>query len=327
MPQMSYREALNNCLREEMQRDDKVFLIGEDIGKFDGAYAVTQGLLHEFGPKRVRDAPIAEEAIAGCAIGAAMLGLRPVIEFMTINFILVAIDQIVNNAAKMRYMFGGEVKMPMVIRTPAGAGGQLSAQHSQSMEAWFANVPGMKVVAPSTPADARAMLKTAIRGDDPVLFLENLHLYNARGEVPAEEELVPFGKAKVVREGRDITLVAHSRMSMLALQAAEKLAAEGIEAEVVDLRSLRPLDRATLIASVEKTTRAVVVEEDWPTFGVGAEIVATIQEGAFDYLDAPILRVGLAEVPMPYSKVLERAAIPDADRVVEAARRTVGRRR
>lgn len=327
MPVMTYREALNNTLREEMQRDDKVFLIGEDIGKFDGAYAVTQGLLHEFGPKRVRDAPIAEEAIAGCAIGAAMLGLRPVIEFMTINFILVAIDQIVNNAAKMRYMFGGEVKTPMVIRTPAGAGGQLSAQHSQSMEAWFANVPGMKVVAPSTPADARGMLKTAIRGDDPVLFLENLHLYNARGDVPAEEELIPFGKAKVVREGSDITLVAHSRMTMLALQAAEKLAADGVEAEVVDLRSLRPLDRETIVRSVEKTTRAVVVEEDWPTYGVGAEIVATIQEGAFDYLDAPVLRVGLAEVPMPYSKVLERAAIPDADRVIQAVHRTLGRRR
>ena len=327
MPVMTYREALNTCLREEMRRDDKVFLIGEDIGKFDGAYAVTQGLLREFGPKRVRDTPIAEEAIAGCAIGAAMLGLRPVVEFMTINFILLAIDQIVNNAAKMRYMFGGEVKLPMVIRTPAGSGGQLSAQHSQSMEGWFANVPGMKVVAPSTPADARAMLKTAIRGDDPVLFLENLHLYNARGEVPTEEQLVPFGQARVAREGRDVTLVAHSRMTPLALQVAEKLASDGVQAEVVDLRSLRPLDRETLVRSVEKTTRAVVLEEDWPTFGVGAEIAATIQEHAFDWLDAPVLRVGLAEVPMPYSKVLEQAAIPDADRVIEAVRRTLERRR
>ncbi len=327
MPVMTYREALNTCLREEMRRDDKVFLLGEDIGKFDGAYAVTQGLLREFGPKRVRDTPIAEEAIAGCAIGAAMLGLRPVVEFMTINFILLAIDQIVNNAAKMRYMFGGEVKLPMVIRTPAGSGGQLSAQHSQSMEGWFANVPGMKVVAPSTPADARAMLKTAIRGDDPVLFLENLHLYNARGEVPTEEQLVPFGQARVAREGRDVTLVAHSRMTPLALQVAEKLASDGVQAEVVDLRSLRPLDRETLVRSVEKTTRAVVLEEDWPTFGVGAEIAATIQEHAFDWLDAPVLRVGLAEVPMPYSKVLEQAAIPDADRVIEAVRRTLERRR
>jgi len=327
VPVMTYREALNTCLREEMRRDDKVFLIGEDIGKFDGAYAVTQGLLREFGPKRVRDTPIAEEAIAGCAIGAAMLGLRPVVEFMTINFILLAIDQIVNNAAKMRYMFGGEVKLPMVIRTPAGSGGQLSAQHSQSMEGWFANVPGMKVVAPSTPADARAMLKTAIRGDDPVLFLENLHLYNARGEVPTEEQLVPFGQARVAREGRDVTLVAHSRMTPLALQVAEKLASDGVQAEVVDLRSLRPLDRETLVRSVEKTTRAVVLEEDWPTFGVGAEIAATIQEHAFDWLDAPVLRVGLAEVPMPYSKVLEQAAIPDADRVIEAVRRTLERRR
>ena len=327
MPVMTYREALNTCLREEMRRDDKVFLLGEDIGKFDGAYAVTQGLLREFGPKRVRDTPIAEEAIAGCAIGAAMLGLRPVVEFMTINFILLAIDQIVNNAAKMRYMFGGEVKLPMVIRTPAGSGGQLSAQHSQSMEGWFANVPGMKVVAPSTPADARAMLKTAIRGDDPVLFLENLHLYNARGEVPTEEQLVPFGQARVAREGRDVTLVAHSRMTPLALQVAEKLASDGVQAEVVDLRSLRPLDRETLVRSVEKTTRAVVLEEDWPTFGVGAEIAATIQEHAFDFLDAPVLRVGLAEVPMPYSKVLEQAAIPDADRVIKAVRRTLERRR
>jgi len=327
MPVMTYREALNNCLREELARDDKVFLMGEDIGTFDGAYAVTQGLLHEFGPKRVRDCPIAEEVIAGAAIGAAMLGLRPVIEFMTINFILVAMDQIVNNAAKLRYMFGGETSCPLVIRTPAGAGGQLSAQHSQSVEGWFANVPGMQVVAPAFPADARAMLKTAIRGQDPVLFVEHLHLYNTRGEVPEGEELVPFGKARVVREGSDLSLIGHSRMVLLALQAADQLAKDGVSAEVVDLRSLRPLDRETIVSSVSKTTRAVVVEEDWPTYGVGAEIAATIQEGAFDYLDAPVLRVGLAEVPMPYSKVLERAAIPDVERVVAAARRTLERRR
>jgi len=327
VPVMTYREALNNCLREEMTRDDKVFLMGEDIGTFDGAYAVTQGLLHEFGPKRVRDCPIAEEAIAGAAIGAAMLGLRPVIEFMTINFILVAMDQIVNNAAKLRYMFGGEASCPLVIRTPAGAGGQLSAQHSQSVEGWFANVPGMQVVAPAFPADARAMLKTAIRGQDPVLFVEHLHLYNTRGEVPEAEELVPFGRAKVVREGSDLSLIGHSRMVLLALQAAEQLEKDGVSAEVVDLRSLRPLDRETIVASVSKTTRAVVVEEDWPTYGVGAEVVAAIQEGAFDYLDAPILRVGLAEVPMPYSKVLERAAIPDVERILAAARRTLERRR
>lgn len=318
---MTYREALNRCLREEMKRDERVFLMGEDIGTFDGAYAVTQGLLHEFGPKRARDCPIAEEVIAGAAIGAAMLGLRPVIEFMTINFILVALDQIVNNAAKIRYMFGGEASCPLVIRTPAGAGGQLSAQHSQSVEGWFANVPGMHVVAPAFPSDARAMLKTAIRGADPVLFVEHLHLYNTRGEVADREELVPFGRARVVREGTDITLIAHSRMVLLALQAAEALSKEGISAEVVDLRSLRPLDRETIVASVQKTTRAVVAEEDWPTFGVGAEIAATVQEEAFDYLDAPVLRVGLAEVPMPYSKVLERAAIPDTARIVDAARR------
>jgi pyruvate dehydrogenase E1 component beta subunit len=256
-----------------------------------------------------------------------MLGLRPVIEFMTINFSLIAIDQIVNNAAKIRYMFGGELGVPMVIRTPAGAGGQLSAQHSQSLEAWYANVPGLKVVAPAFPADARAMLKTAIRGDDPVLFVEHLHLYNERGEVPEEEQLIPFGKANVVREGRDLTLVAHSRMTVMALRAADQLSQEGVEAEVVDVRSLRPLDRDTIVRSVAKTSRAVVVEEDWPTFGVGAELAATIQEGAFDFLDAPVLRVGLAEVPMPYSKLLERAAIPDLDRIVATARRTLERRR
>lgn len=327
MAVITYREALKRCLREEMTRDDRVFLIGEDIGTFDGAYAVTEGLLKEFGPKRVRDAPIAEEGFVGAAIGAAMLGLRPVVELMTMNFILVAIDQVVNNAAKLRYMFGGEVSCPLVIRTPAGAGGQLSAQHSQSLEAWFANVPGLHVVAPATPTDARAMLKTAIRGDDPVLFVENLHLYNVRGDVPDEEELVPFGRARVARQGRDVTLLAHSRMVLLAQQAADALAKDGVEAEVVDIRSLRPLDRDTIIQSVEKTSRAVVVEEDWPTYGVGAEIAATIQEGAFDYLDAPVLRVGLAEVPMPYAKVLERAAIPDVDRIVAAARRTLARRR
>lgn len=327
MPVMTYREALNRSLREEMARDDSVFLMGEDIGTFDGAYKVTQGLLAEFGPRRVRDAPIAEEAIAGCAVGAAMVGLRPVIEFMTINFSLVAMDQIVNNAAKLRYMFGGEASCPMVIRTPTGAGGQLSAQHSQSIEGWYANVPGLKVVAPAFPADARGMLKTAIRGDDPVLFVEHLHLYNTRGDVPDEEALVPFGKARVVREGTDVTLVAHSRMVVMCLQAAEALAGEGIAAEVVDLRSLRPLDRDTVVTSVQKTTRAIVVEEDWPTYGVGAEIAATIQEGAFDYLDAPVLRVGLAEVPMPYAKVLERAAIPDVARIVAATRRILERRR
>jgi pyruvate dehydrogenase E1 component beta subunit len=327
VPVMTYREALNRCLREEMTRDERVFLMGEDIGTFDGAYKVTQGLLAEFGQKRVRDAPIAEEVIAGTAIGAAMLGLRPVIEFMTINFILVAIDQIVNNAAKARYMFGGELSVPMVIRTPAGAGGQLSAQHSQSLEGWFANVPGLHVVAPAFPADARGMLKTAIRGNDPVLFVEHLHLYNTRGEVPEADELVPFGKANVVREGRDLTLVGHSRMTLMALQAAEKLAADGIEAEVVDVRSLRPLDRDTIVHSVQKTSRAVIVEEDWPTYGVGAELAATIQEGAFDYLDAPVLRIGLAEVPMPYSKVLEQAAIPNVERIVATAKRTLERRR
>ncbi|MBI3967027.1 MAG: pyruvate dehydrogenase complex E1 component subunit beta [Chloroflexi bacterium] len=326
MPVMTYREALNQALREEMQRDDSVFLMGEDIGSFEGAYKVTQGLLSEFGPRRVKDAPIAEEGFVGAGIGAAMVGLRPVIEIMTVNFILVAIDQVVNNAAKISYMFGGQATVPLVIRTPGGGGHQLGAQHSQSFEHWFANVPGLKVVAPATPADAKGMLKTAIRDDNPVMFMENLALYNTRGEVPEGEYTIPFGLAEVKRPGRDLTIVAHSRMTMVALEAANRLADNGVEAEIVDLRSLRPLDLDTVIESVQRTNRALVIEEAWPTFGASAELAAAISEYAFDYLDAPVKRVGSVDVPMPYAKVLERATIPSVDDVMRAANQLLGRK-
>jgi pyruvate dehydrogenase E1 component beta subunit len=316
----TYREALNEALREEMHRDPSVFIIGQDVGKFEGAYRVTQGLLAEFGPKRVKDAPISETAIAGAGIGAAMVGLRPVVEFMTINFTLVAIDQIVNNAAKIRYMFGGQVSVPMVIRTPGGGGQQLTAQHSQNLENWYANTPGLKVVAPVSPADAKGLLKSAIRDPDPVFFLENLALYNTRGEVPDEEYEVPIGKADIKREGADISLIAHSRMVNVALQAAQRLQEqEGVSAEVVDIRSLRPLDTEAIVNSVKKTNRAVTVEEGWRTYGVGGEIAALLLDEAFDYLDAPVKRVGGEEVPMPYSKPLERAVIPSVEKVVDAA--------
>ncbi|HVC35806.1 MAG TPA: alpha-ketoacid dehydrogenase subunit beta [Chloroflexota bacterium] len=326
MPDISYREALHQALHEEMLRDESVFLMGEDIAQFGGAYKVTQGLYEEFGPRRVRDTPIAEEGIVGAGIGAAMLGLRPVVEIMTINFILTAFDQVINNAAKISYMFGGQDCVPLVIRTPQGAGHQLGAQHSQNFDVYFAYVPGLHVVCPATPADAKGMLKTAIRGNNPVMFIENLALYNTIGPVPEGEYLVPFGKARIARPGRDLTIISHSRMVRTALDAADTLAKEGVEAEVVDLRSLRPLDVETLVASVRKTNRAIVVGEDWRAYGVGAEIAATIQEQAFDFLDAPIARIATAEVPIPYSKPLETAALPQAGAVVEAARAMVPRR-
>lgn len=320
MATKTYREALNDALREEMYRDPDVFIIGQDVGKFEGAYRVTQGLLAEFGPKRVKDAPISETAITGAGIGAAMLGLRPVVEFMTINFTLVAMDQIVNHAAKIRYMFGGQVSVPMVIRTPGGGGQQLTAQHSQNLEQWFAHVPGLKVVAPVTPYDAKGLLKMAIRDPDPVFVLENLALYNTRGEVPDEDYDIPIGTADIKREGTDVSIIAHSRMVNVALQAAQQLEEDGVSAEVVDLRSLRPLDTETIVRSVQKTNRAVTVEEGWPTYGVGAEIVALLMDQAFDYLDAPVMRVGGEEVPMPYAKPLERAAIPSVEKVVNQVR-------
>lgn len=312
MAELSYRQALHDTLRDELARDDSVILLGEEIGVFEGSYKITAGLLTEFGPQRVRDTPIAEEGFVGLATGAAMLGMRPVVEIMTINFSLLAIDQIVNHAAKMHAMFGGQVSVPLVIRTPGGGGQQLAATHSQNLEVWYAHVPGMKVVAPATPADARALLTAAIRDDDPVLVLENLALYNTKGEVPDGESVGEIGRAAVLRPGTDITVVAYSRATVVALGVAEQLAASGISVEVVDLRSLRPLDRETVCASVRRTSRAVVLEDDWLTYGVGAEIAATIQEGAFDYLDAPVRRVAAAEVPLPYAKSLELAALPDA---------------
>ncbi|MFC6885029.1 MULTISPECIES: alpha-ketoacid dehydrogenase subunit beta [Actinomadura] len=322
----TYRHALRDTLRAEMLRDENVFLMGEEIGLFEGSYKITEGLLKEFGPKRVRDTPIAEEGFVGAAIGAAMLGLRPVVEIMTINFSLLALDQIVNHAAKIYGMFGGQSSVPMVIRTPGGGGQQLGATHSQNVELFYSFIPGLKVVAPSTPAEASAMLKAAIRDDDPVLFLENLALYNTKGELPAEVadiEPAEIGRAAVTRPGTDITIIGYSRMARVAAEVAETLAAEGVSAEVVDLRSLRPLDRATVVESVRKTGCAVVAEDDWLTYGIGAEIAATIQEGAFDWLDAPVRRVAMAEVPLPYAKPLETAALPSAESLLTAARETL----
>lgn len=321
---MTYRQALHDTLRAEMLRDDDVLLLGEEIGVFEGSYKITSGLLEEFGEKRVRDTPIAEEGFTGAAIGAAMLGLRPVVEIMTINFSLLALDQIVNHAAKIYGMFGGQARVPLVIRTPGGGGQQLGATHSQNIELYYAFVPGMKVVAPSSPADAKALLLAAIRDDDPVLFLENLALYNTTGDVPDDDIPAEIGRAAVTREGADITVVAYSRMAAVALQVAETLAeSDGIDVEVVDLRSLRPLDRDTIIASVKKTHCAVVLEDDWLTYGIGAEIAATISDGAFDWLDAPVRRVAMAEVPLPYSKPLETAALPSAEDAATAIRQTL----
>jgi pyruvate dehydrogenase E1 component beta subunit len=321
-----YRVALREALAEEMERDDSVYLVGEDIGKFGGAYRVTEGLLDRFGPMRVVDAPIAEEAIVGSAIGSAMLGLRPVVELMTINFSLVAYDQIVNNAAKIRYMFGGEAKVPMVIRMPGGAGHQLSAQHSHSFEVLYGLIPGLLVVAPTTPEDAKGMLKSAIRTDNPVMFLESMSLYNVRGMVPDGDYTTPIGKAAVRRTGTDITIVGVSRMAVLAHEAAKQLEEEDIDAEVIDLRSIRPIDWPPIVESVRRTSRCMVVEEGWATYGVTAEIAAGVQERCFDYLDAPIRRLGGAQVPMPYSLPLEKASIPTSEDVKKLAREVVGRK-
>ncbi len=317
---MTYREALRLALREELERDPRVFVMGEEVGVFDGAYKVTAGLLEEFGPDRVRDTPISEEGFVGAGVGAAMLGERPVVEIMTINFLLVAIDQVVNHAAKIGAMFGGQVRCPLVIRTPNGAGNQLTAQHSQSFDQYFAHVPGLKVVAPSNAADAKGLLKAAIRDDDPVLFIENLRVYTDKGAVPLDpEHLVPIGLANVARPGTALTIVSHSYATVRALHVAEKLSAErGIEVEVVDLRSLRPLDVETVAQSVSKTNLALCIEEGWPTYGVSAELAARIQHACFDDLDAPVERLGMAEVPLPYSKPLETAALPNEDRIERA---------
>jgi pyruvate dehydrogenase E1 component beta subunit len=323
---MSVREALRLALKEELARDERVFVLGEEVGLFEGSYRVTAGLMDEFGEERVRDTPISELGFVGAAVGAAMAGGRPVVEIMTVNFSLLAIDQIVNNAAKVRYMFGGESGCPLVLRTPGGGGSQLTAQHSQSFDSWFAHVPGLKVLAPATPADAKLLLKTAIRDDDPVLFLESFPLYNVKGEVPEDADATePIGRARVAREGSDVTFVAHSFAVQRALKAAKELAEEhDVDAEVIDLRSLRPLDFDTVARSVAKTNRAVCVEEGWATYGVTAEIAARIATGCFDDLDAPPERVGAAEVPLPYAKNLEQAALPGTDKLVAAARRVLG---
>jgi pyruvate dehydrogenase E1 component subunit beta len=315
-----YREALNEALREEMERDDRVFLMGEDIGVFQGAFKVTKGLLEQFGEKRVRDTPISENTIVGMGVGAAMTGLRPVVEMMTVNFALLALDQIVNSAAHIHYMFGGQAKVPMVVRMPGGAGHQLGPTHSHSFEALYLHVPGLLVAAPATPADAKGLLKAAIRDDNPVIFIEHEYLYGQRGDVPDDaDHVVNFGQSRIAREGGDVTIVGISRMALTAERAAEKLADEHqVEAEVIDPRTLRPLDLDTILASVRKTNRAVIVEEGWPHGGVGANIAALIQEQAFDDLDAPVARVTGADLPMPYSKPLEQIAFPHEPEIVEA---------
>ena len=323
MALLTYRDALNEALREEMARDDRVFLMGEEVAEYDGAYKVSRGLLKEFGPLRVVDTPIAELGFAGIGVGAAMVGLRPVIEFMTWNFALLAIDQIVNSAAKMRYMSGGQVGCPIVFRGPGGSALQLAAQHSQSFESWYAHIPGLKVLTPGTPADAKGLLKSAIRDDDPVVFIEGEMLYNVKGEVPEGEHLVPIGKAEVKRAGSDVTLVCHSKTVTVALKAADQLAAEGIHAEVVDLRTIRPMDTETVLHSVGRTHRCVVVEEGWAFAGVGAQVVDEIQRHIFDELDAPVLRVTGADVPMPYNKQLERAAKADPAKVIAAVKQVL----
>ena len=323
MPTLTYRDALNQALREEMQRDSKVFLMGEEVGVYQGAYKVSRGLLEEFGPERVVDTPIAELGFAGIGVGAAMGGLRPVIEFMTWNFAVLALDQIVNSAAKMLYMSGGQIPMPIVFRGPNGAALQLASQHSQAWESWVSHIPGLKVVAPATPADAKGLLKAAIRDNNPVMVLEGEMLYNIKGEVPDGEHIVPIGRAEVKREGKDVTLVCHSKTLSVALKAADQLAEQDVSAEVLDLRSLRPLDEDAIIASVRKTNRAVVVEEGWPHAGIGAQVVDLIQRDAFDDLDAPVQRVTQADVPMPYNKHLERAAKASPEKVVAAARRVL----
>jgi pyruvate dehydrogenase E1 component beta subunit len=325
MPVITYRDALNQALREEMQRDDSVFLMGEEVGVYQGAYKVSRGLLDEFGPNRIVDTPITELGFAGVGVGAAMVGLRPVIEFMTWNFALLAVDQLVNSAAKMRYMSNGQVGVPAVFRGPGGSALQLAAQHSQAFESWYAHVPGLKVVMPATPADAKGLLKSAIRDDDPVVFIEGEMLYNTKGEVPEGEHIVPIGQADIKREGVDVTLICHSKTVSVTLKAADQLAADGVNAEVIDLRTIRPLDRESVLNSVAKTHRCVVVEEGWPFAGVGAQVVDTIQRDAFDELDAPILRVTGADVPMPYNKQLERAAKADPAKVVAAVNQVLYR--
>ncbi len=317
---ITMRQAITDALREEMHRDENVFIMGQEVGVWGGTYAVTRGFYDEFGPRRVRDTPISEMAIGGAATGAAMNGLRPVAEFMTMNFAFLALDAIVNHAAKVHYMFGGQIKAPVVFRAPGGGGRQLGATHSHTPDVIFAHFPGLKVVSPSTPYDAKGLLKSAIRTDDPVLFIEHHTLYQIRGDVPDEDYTVPIGVSDVKREGSDVTIVAYAQGMMAAMEAAEQLAKEGVEAEVVDLRSLRPLDMGPAVESFKKTFKAVIVEEGYRSYGIGAEVAARLQEEAFDYLDAPIKRVAQFEVPLPYSQKLEQSALINADRIKAAVK-------
>lgn len=314
------REAISQALWEEMERDPSVFILGEEVGVWGGTYAVTKGFFDHFGADRVRDTPIAEAAIIGAAIGAAMTGLRPVAELMTINFAFSAMDHIVNQAAKLHYMFAGQMKVPLVIRAVGGGGRQLGATHSQTPDAVFAHFPGLKVVAPGTPADAKGLLKASIRSQDPILFIEHATLYQTRGEVPEGDYVVPIGKSTVQREGGDVTLVTYSKMLEVSTKAADQLSKDGIEVEIVDLRSLRPLDMDPVIESFKKTNRAVVVEEGWKSYGVGSEIVTRIYEQAFDHVDAPIKRVAQTEVPLPYNRTLEQMALPQVEDIVKAVK-------
>lgn len=320
MARITMREAISQALWEEMERDPDVFIMGQEVGVWGGTYAVTKGFYDHFGPRRVRDTPISESAIVGAAIGSALTGLRPVAELMTINFAFVAMDHIINEAAKLHYMFGGQMVLPLVIRTVGGGGRQLGATHSQTPDAIFAHFPGLKVVSPGTPADAKGLLKAAIRSQDPVMFIEHATLYQMRGEVPEGDYVVPIGKSIVQRPGRDVTIVTYSKMLEVSLKAADKLSQEGIEAEIVDLRTLRPLDMEPVIESFKKTNRAVVVEEGWPSYGVGAEISSRIYEQAFDYVDAPVKRVAQKEVPLPYNRTLEQMAIPNAGDIIAAVK-------
>lgn len=324
MATMRYQQALRLAMTEEMERDPNVFILGEEVGQYQGTYRVTEGMLQKFGPRRIVDTPISEIGIAGMATGAAMVGLRPIAEFMTWSFALEAMDQLVNHAAKIQYMSGGRIQCPVVFRGPAGVGTQLSAQHSQSLESWYAHTPGFKVVMPAFPEDAKGLLKTAIRDSNPIIFMEHAGLYGLQGEVPDDPEfMTPFGKAAVRREGVDITLIGYSRGVHLCLRAAEALARDGIDAEVIDLRTLVPLDMETILASVRKTHRAVVAQEEWKNVSFVSELSARIHEQGFDDLDAPVERVGGADVPMPYAKNLERAAIPTDNDVVAAAKRAL----
>jgi pyruvate dehydrogenase E1 component beta subunit len=328
MPVVTYREAIKSAMAEEMDRDERVVIMGEDIGLYGGTHLVTDGLLDRFGPKRVMDTPIAEGGFTGAAIGMAMAGMRPIVEMMTWNFSFQAADQIIQNAAKIRYFSGGQASVPLVIRGPNGGGVQLSAQHTHSLEGFYGHFPGLKVVAPATPYDAHGMMTEAIRDPDPVLILESGALYGTKGEVPEEEYTVPFGKSRIAREGTDVTMIGYGRQVNLLLKAAERMAKdEGIEAEVVDLRSIRPFDTETIVESVEKTNRAVVVEEQWRWFSVASEVAAHLQEHAFDYLDAPVERVSGAEVPAPYARNLEIAAFPSEDDVIDAVHRVLYRRK